>query len=110
MNTPTDRSKIALARLRAALRKLNDKLRASPLLLLFVIAMIPVLVWNPAKVGLTVYGIAKIGLGGYLGYWVDRIVFPYARPHELEGISQGTAWKRRALIVSAALIAAAFIP
>lgn len=110
MNTPLDATQARLSPLRELLRKLNDKLRASPLLIIFLLAIVPVLIMNPAKVGLTLFGIAKIGLGGYLGYWIDRLLFPYARPHALENVAQGTAWKRRAIIVSAAVIAAALIP
>ena len=107
MNANTNRLR---GRLSATWMIFRDKLRASPLLVVFLIAFAIVVWMNPAKVGLTVWGIAKLGMGGYIGYWVDRILFPYARPHTLEGIAQGTAWKRRALIVSAAIIASALIP
>lgn len=110
MNTTPEATPARLAPMRDFLRKLNDKLRASPLLIIFLLAIVPVLMMNPAKVGLTLYGIAKIGLGAYLGYWIDRLLFPYARPHTLDGIAQGTAWKRRAAIVAASIIAAALIP
>ncbi|MEW5833639.1 MAG: putative holin [Pseudomonadota bacterium] len=88
----------------------RDKLRATPLLLLGAITFAVVLQMNPAKVGLLIWGASRIGLYAYLGYWVDRIIFPYARPHALEGIAQGTAWKRRALIVAAAIIAGSMLP
>jgi hypothetical protein len=72
--------KTSLPRVRAwfsgAWAILSDKLRASPLLLVFLIAF-AVTVWmNPAKVGLTIWGIAKLGMSGYVGYWIDRLVFP----------------------------------
>lgn len=89
---------------------LRDKLRASPLLLLFIVALTITALLNPAKVGLVIWGVAKLGFGGYVGYWIDRLIFPYARPHELTGIEAGTAWKRRALIVSASVVAAALTP
>jgi len=98
------------ARVHAAIPALRDKLRATPLLLLGAVTFAVVLVLNPAKVGLLIWGASRIGLYAYLGYWVDRIIFPYARPHELDGIAEGTAWKRRALIVSAALLAGALLP
>ncbi|HEY4145185.1 putative holin [Pinirhizobacter sp.] len=90
--------------------RVRDLFRATPLLLLGAITFAVVLVLNPAKVGLLIWGASRIGLYAYLGYWVDRIIFPYARPHELQGIAQGTAWKRRALIVAAALLAGALLP
>jgi len=90
---------------------LRDVLRASPLLLLFLIAIAIVCWLNPAKAGLTVFGIAKIALGAYIGYWSDRLCFRAEdRPHRLEGIAKGTAWKRRAIIIAACVVAAAFIP
>ncbi len=103
-----------LARLRAWFAGLKpyvaDKLRASPLLVVFLIAF-TITVWlNPAKVGLTVWGIAKICLGAYLGYWADRAGFPYARPHTLTGVSAGTSWKRRAALMVGGMIAMALTP
>ncbi|MGN6229168.1 MAG: putative holin [Dyella sp.] len=99
-----------LLRFFPTLATLRDKLRATPLLLLGAITFGVVLLMNPAKVGLLIWGASRIGLYAYLGYWVDRIIFPYARPHTLTGIAEGTAWKRRALIVAAALIAGGLLP
>jgi len=88
-----------------------DALRAWPLLALFLLTFPVVLLLNPAKAGLALFGISKIALGGYLGYLCDRYGFrPEDRPHALEGISKGTAWKRRAIIMAAAIVAAALIP
>lgn len=90
---------------------LRDLLRGWPLLLLFCITFPVVLYLNPAKAGLALFGVSKIALGGYLGYLCDRFGFRYEdRPHVLEGISKGTAWKRRAIIMAAAIVAAALIP
>lgn len=89
---------------------LKDHLRVAPLLIFFGIAMAATAFLNPAKVGLAVWGLAKLGMGGYVGYWIDRVVFPYARPHTQTGIAAGTAWKRRAVIVGAAVVAAALLP
>lgn len=90
---------------------IRDKLRASPLLIVFLITFILVALLAPAKVGLTLFGLSKLCLGGYVGYWIDRATFrAEARPHRLEGIAQGTAWKRRSVIIAAAVIAAALIP
>ena len=85
------------------LAKLRDLARAYPLLLLFAVTFLVVLLLNPAKAGLALWG--------YLGYWVDRLCFrPEDRPHLLEGISRGAAWKRRSLIVAAAILAGGLIP
>ena len=89
---------------------LRDKARASPLLAVFITTLVITAALNPAKLGLAVWGVAKLGMGGYVGYWIDRLIFPYARPHQLIGIEAGTSWKRRALIVAAAVVASALTP
>ncbi|HEY1136591.1 MAG TPA: putative holin [Xanthomonadaceae bacterium] len=92
-------------------QKLRDAARAYPLLLLFAITFAVVLLLNPAKAGLALWGVSKIALCAYLGYWADRLCFrPEDRPHLLEGISRGAAWKRRSLIVAAAILAGGLIP
>jgi hypothetical protein len=88
----------------------KDHLRAAPLLVFFLIALAVTALLNPVKVGLAIWGLAKLGMGGYVGYWVDRVVFPYARPHTQTGIAAGTAWKRRAVIVGAAVVGASLLP
>lgn len=85
--------------------------RAFALALVFIVTFAVVVVVAPQKAGLALWGLSKLALGGYVGYWIDRSVFrPDDRPHLLEGVSKGTAWKRRAAIVSAALIATALLP
>ena len=96
--------------LRTKIAEHRDKARVQPMLLIFVAFMAVVVYMNPAKVGLTAWGIARLGLGVYFGYWADRILFPYARPHTLEGISRGAAEKRRSWIVVGCVVAAALLP
>lgn len=108
-----DRSLLAAlqARLATFLRhRLRDAMRCWPLLVFFLITFAVTATLNPAKVGLTVYGLSKIAAGLFMGYWGDRVMYPYARPHALTGIEAGTAWKRRAALVAACVIAAALIP
>lgn len=87
---------------------LKDKFRAAPLLIIFMIAFAVVWTLNPAKAGLALWGVARIGLFGWLGYWVDRYIF--GRLKGLSGIQLGTAWKRRSLIVAACIIAGGLLP
>lgn len=89
---------------------LAEIFRAWPLLIFFAITFWWTSTEAPAKVGLTIYGLSKIAAGGYLGYRMDRAIFPYARPNKLEGIAAGTAQKRRAGIIMACIIAAGLIP
>ncbi|HEY1035530.1 MAG TPA: hypothetical protein VGE09_11175 [Pseudoxanthomonas sp.] len=94
-----------------------DAARGWPLLVLFLLTygwMLHVAPENvgQAKVGLTIYGVSKIALCGYLGYWVDRLCFRTTdRPHlQDDDATVRWAWMRRALIVAASLLAGALIP
>ncbi|MDO5625029.1 MAG: putative holin [Pseudomonadota bacterium] len=85
--------------------------RMWPLWIIFALCFAVVLYLNPAKAGLTLYGIGKVALGGIIGYGVDRFTFrEHERPHVLDGIERGTAWKRRSWIICAAIIAMALVP
>lgn len=37
----------------------------------------------PHQLGVTLYKISLVTLAAVLGYWIDRAVFPYSRPHDL---------------------------
>jgi len=63
--------------------KLIDKLRALPWLVLALIATAVVFVLAPQQIGVLVWSLSKLCLGAYLGYWIDRTIYPYARPHDL---------------------------
>lgn len=103
----------------------------------FAIAMLLlVLVWliAPQQLPVTLYKLSLVSLAGVVGYWLDRSLFPYARPDDLMerwclkddsaqlsadveggqllcGLSTGdsqafaAAMIRRALVVSAAMLA-----
>ncbi len=105
MNTNPDPSFVE--RFRALL---GNQLRAWQLLLIFAVLIAVVIAMAPAKLGLTMYGFGKIAGGILAGFWSDRLIFPYARPHLLEGIAQGAACKRRAMVICACVLAAALIP
>lgn len=103
--------KLKLLRAWAAIApKLRDLARGSPMLALGLLAAGIVFFLNPAKLGLMLWGCARVAVYAYIGYWVDRVLFPYARPHTLDGIAEGTAWKRRAVIVFACILAGALLP
>ncbi|MDT8428510.1 MAG: putative holin [Pseudomonadales bacterium] len=90
-----------------------DKLRAWPALVVAIIAITIVATIAPYQIGVLVWSLSKLALGAYLGYWVDRCLFPYARPHTLLGggglggppdYRLDLATLRRAIIVAAALV------
>lgn len=63
--------------------KLIDKLRALPWLLLALVATAVVALLAPYQLGVLVWSLSKLAFGAYLGYWIDRTIFHYARPHDL---------------------------
>ncbi|WP_036232912.1 putative holin [Marinobacterium litorale] len=103
-------------------------LRAPRLTSFAVIALILTLViaiLAPHQLGVTLYKLSLVSLAAVLGYWIDRVVFPYARPHEFFHIADwlrqgnnaegsravrhcaGTATLRRAIVMAAVIIAIA---
>lgn len=74
---------------------------------------------SPSLLGVTVYKLNLLSIAAWLGYWIDRSLFPYARPSELLADGDETifadqtdpplvvaaSFLRRAIIVGACLIA-----
>lgn len=90
--------------------RLRAKLTAQPVLWLFAITFVVVAFLNPAKVGLLLWGVSKLAAFAFAGDWIDARIFSTAQPEQLAGIEQGTAWKRKGLIVAASVIAGALLP
>ena len=67
----------------------------------------------PQQLPVTLYKLSLITLAAVAGYYLDRELFPYARPDrylsdlDRHGFEFGVAQLRRALIVSACVIAVA---
>ncbi|MBZ9574398.1 putative holin [Modicisalibacter sp. MOD 31.J] len=91
--------------------KLRDTLRIGPWLILALIMTTAVGMLYPHQLGLLLWSLAKLSWGAYLGYWIDRSLFPYARPgaftvSNTNGLqSVALLMLRRAIIIAAALIA-----
>lgn len=92
------------------LDKFRSWLLSQPVLWLFVITFGVVALIAPAKVGLLLWGICKLAAFAFAANWIDDRVFPNARPDDLSGAAQGTAWKRKSLIVAAGIVAGALLP
>lgn len=89
-------------------RTLIDLLRAWPWLAGAILATTAVALIAPYQLGVLVWSLSKLSLGAYLGYWIDRSVFPYARPHVAEARwlhAGGLRQLRRAIIIAAAILA-----
>ncbi|MCE8004243.1 putative holin [Billgrantia ethanolica] len=70
---------------------LLDKFRAFPWLLLALIATAVVAWIAPYQIGVLVWSLSKLCLGAYLGYWIDRTIFHYARPGDLFAVANRLA-------------------
>ena len=61
--------------------------------------------YHGAMLALTLYKTFLAVGAGWVGYWLDRALFPYARPHE--PYTGGFEQIRRAIIVAACVLAIA---
>ncbi|TVU88294.1 putative holin [Vreelandella titanicae] len=89
-------------------KNLLDKLRIGPWLILALITSIAVGLLYPHQLGVLLWSLTKLCWGAYLGYWIDRSIFPYARPGDLLGLptsSVALLMLRRAIIIAAAILA-----
>lgn len=73
-------------------------------ILLFAIAMV-----SPQQLPVVLYKLALVTLACVLGYWLDRALFPYDRPHTYHEygedlIPRGLAMLRRAFVVLACVL------
>jgi len=60
----------------------------------------------PQQLPVILYKVALVVLAGTAGYFLDRWIFPYARPHEVAGEWRDISCMiRRAIIVAAAMLA-----
>ncbi|MAP35692.1 MAG: hypothetical protein CME75_07970 [Halomonas sp.] len=91
---------------------LLDKLRIGPWLILAIITTVVVGVLYPHQLGVLLWSLTKLCWGAYLGYWIDRSIFPYARPDGFNpdrDPKERTLWEllmlRRALIIAGAILA-----
>ena len=62
---------------------LLDSLRASPWLLATLIMVVAIGFLYPPQLGVLLWSLTKLSTAAYLGYWVDRSIFYYARPGSL---------------------------
>lgn len=60
----------------------------------------------PHLLAVTLYKLSLVSLAAVAGYWIDRRMFPYARPDELalSDLEASAANLRRAIIVGACII------
>lgn len=72
---------------------------------LITVALIAVLaIVAPTKLPVILYKSGLVTLGGVLGYWIDRGLFPYARPNHVDRAQRAMAGIRRAIVVMACVL------
>ena len=88
-----------------------DIFRMAPWLTLTAILAVAVFFVAPQQLEVAMWKMLLLSGAAYLGYWVDRNVFPYARPHALLDAKRedlaAVAMLRRAIIIAAVVVGAA---
>ena len=80
---------------------------------LFSSALLFILIgWtSPAQIPVAIYKLSLVSLSAVLGYWLDRSLFPWARPNSFcpwgESLCCAAAMIRRAILVAATCLAVA---
>lgn len=86
--------------------RLGDRLRAFPWLVFSLLTCLIVALIAPWQLGVLSWSLTKLSIAAYLGYWLDRTMFPYARPHETCGGNEASAaMLRRAILVGCVVLA-----
>lgn len=87
-------------------------------LLVTLVLVAAIYVLSPQQLPVSLYKLSLITMAAAVGYWIDRSLFPYARPDQLEvgtangsssitaeGILISISMLRRAIIVGCAMLA-----
>ncbi|OGS90843.1 MAG: hypothetical protein A2Z95_06140 [Gallionellales bacterium GWA2_60_18] len=70
-----------------------------------------VYVFSPQQLPVSLYKLSLISMAAWVGYWIDRALFPYARPDQFinsmidVSLVFAVAMLRRAIIVGCAMLA-----
>lgn len=74
-----------------------------------ILLTVLIYVLAPQQLPVSAYKLSLITTAAVVGYWIDRSLFPYARPDDKQLIGstilQGAAMLRRAIIVGCAMLA-----
>lgn len=84
---------------------LGGVFRTSGLAIVAAIGLIAVAMIAPQQLPVFLWKGVLLLAAAWVGYWVDRHLFPYARPDILQGASSfDAACLRRAIVVAAAML------
>lgn len=83
--------------------------RMSGWILITVVLIGLIALFAPQQLPVSLYKLSLITMAAVVGYWIDRSLFPYARPNDRSldtfELLRATAMLRRAIIVGAAMLA-----
>ena len=86
-------------------RKRRQAPRLTDWTLVTLVLLLGLALMAPEQLQIVLYKAGLVTLGAVLAYWIDRSLFPYARPHTCTSDLQiAGAWLRRALIVLACVL------
>lgn len=89
--------------------KTMNKFRMLEWLLISIVLLLSIALIAPQQLGVSLYKLSLITTAAWLAYWIDRSLFPYARPDDLTltaPIERAAAMLRRAIIVGSAMLSA----
>jgi len=83
--------------------------RMADWLLITLVLLAAIAVLSPQQLPVSLYKLSLITMAAVVGYWIDRSLFPYARPDNPQlltaPVMQACAMLRRAIIVGCAMLA-----
>ena len=82
--------------------------RMTDWLLVTLVLSALIYVLSPQQLPVSLYKLSLITMAAVVGYWIDRSLFPYARPDDLsltDVRERSAAMLRRAIIVGCAMLA-----
>ena len=88
---------------------MTGKFRMIEWLLVTLLLVAAIAAIAPHQLPVVAYKLMQVTLFGWIGYWLDRRLFPYARPdgQMLSDTERAVANLRRAIVVGCAMLAGA---
>jgi len=79
--------------------------RLADWIVIAIVLTLAIAIIAPQQIPVTLYKLSLVSLAAAVGYWIDRSLFPYARPDDrLSDLQTASAYLRRAIIVGACIV------